>query len=330
MQNENEHKAQDKHGYFFTGTEILKMPEDKAPYLLKPYVQRGQISILAGTSDVGKSTFLRQLAIQVSTGADKFLELPLFATCKKAVFYSTEDNMASTKAVLKEQSEALNVDLLDGIYFLFENEKPLDVINSFLKDNKVDLVIIDSFGDAFDGNINDSVAVRRFMKDFSKMATDNDCAVILLHHIGKGKDTGEANKSNLLGSVAIEAKARLVMELKNGKEDNKRELWFTKGNSLSPEQKHKALSIILSENRIFSFDGDIAITAKENDKKTKFDGKEQIIGKIVELKKAGLSYDKIKVELDKLFPENPPSLGTIKNWYKEWEQSQGNENVDAA
>ena len=168
------------------------------------------------------------------------------------------------------------------------------------------------------------------MKGFSKMATDNDCAVVLLHHIGKGKDENQANKSNLLGSVAIEAKARLVMELKSSKEENKRELWFTKGNNLSPQQKLKALSVALSEHRTFSLDGDIAITEKETDKKSKFNNKAEMVAKIVELKQKGLSYDKVKAEIDLLFPDSKPSSGIIKEWYKEWEQSQENSNADAA
>lgn len=313
---------------FFTGTEILSMPTDKSSYLWQPYIQRGQISILAGTSDVGKSTLLRQLALLVSCGGKTFLDQPLQTKTNRALFYSTEDNLYATKQVLEEQNKGLQLEKLDEILFLFEQDKPVQKINEILKDNPVDLVIIDSFTDTFEGDINNSISVRKFMKDFSQMAVNYDCAVILLHHIGKGKEEGPASKNNLLGSTGIEAKARLVMELKGGKHADERELWFTKGNSLTTEQKSKGMIISLGEHRTFSFKSDKAIkNVDDGNKKTKFDNKEAIVNRIVELKNNGLSFDKIKGIIDIDFSADNPSLGTIKNWFIEWEAANQTKNA---
>ena len=57
-----------------------------------------------------------------------------------------------------------------------------------LKETSFDLVILDAFADLYDGDINTSNKVRIFLNDFSEMIREFKCAVLIVHHIGKGRE----------------------------------------------------------------------------------------------------------------------------------------------
>ena len=59
--------------YIITGKELLETQITEPDYLWQPFLQRQDLAILGGSSDVGKSAFLRQFCIAIVNGDDKFL-----------------------------------------------------------------------------------------------------------------------------------------------------------------------------------------------------------------------------------------------------------------
>src|ERR1017187_6892003 len=54
---------EDVESYFITGEQLLLNPINKIPTLIDPIFQTVGVVAIGGTSDTGKSTFLRQLAM---------------------------------------------------------------------------------------------------------------------------------------------------------------------------------------------------------------------------------------------------------------------------
>src|SRR4051812_12742349 len=55
-----------------TGTDLLLRKNEVMEHLLEPILQRVGLACLAGSSDTGKSSILRQLAIAIVTGEATF------------------------------------------------------------------------------------------------------------------------------------------------------------------------------------------------------------------------------------------------------------------
>src|SRR5688572_9617791 len=65
-----------------TGEHLLLADVQKIPCLVEPFLQQVGLACLAGSSDTGKSSLLRQLAISVVTGEKEFLGFPINARFK--------------------------------------------------------------------------------------------------------------------------------------------------------------------------------------------------------------------------------------------------------
>jgi RecA-family ATPase len=84
-----------------------------------------------------------------------------------------------------------------------------------LQDEPVDCIIVDAYSDVFDDtNMNSTAESRAFLHKFHVLSTTYKCVTIFLHHISKAKETSGPSKNNLIGSQALEAKARVVFELR--------------------------------------------------------------------------------------------------------------------
>lgn len=58
--------------YVISAQELIQMNNKELPSLLKPLFPRTGLIALAGSSDTGKSSFLRQFAINLAIGANSF------------------------------------------------------------------------------------------------------------------------------------------------------------------------------------------------------------------------------------------------------------------
>lgn len=310
--------------FLYSANELINLPLEEVPYLWEPYLQKQQIAVLAGPSDVGKSTLVRQLALAICNGDDSFLNHNLHAEHRRILYCAMEDNPTSTKFTLVKQGDEM--EFSENMLFIFDEDDIMANINKVISKWDIDLLIVDPFTDLFDGNLNDIINVRKFLKPFYKLANKHGFSIILLHHIGKGKENTAPNKNNLIGSQSIEGKVRLVMELRNSGA-NRRELWFTKGNSLPDDIKKNALSLEFKDLK-FSYEGEVPLRlASHNNspvRRSKYDyNKKEMVTRILELKESGLSFDKVRETLCIDFPDTCPSSGTIKAWYKEIRENAG-------
>lgn len=271
----------------YSGLNLYEFDFNELPKLLDPIFPKVGVVSLVGSSDTGKSTFLRQLAISIAFGLDDFIGYKINNDAKKVIYVSTEDDPASTSISLKKQIQGLfnveNILLtnLNNLKFIFDtdlnaesNKNLFTLLSKDLDDIGADLIIIDAFTDIFSGDLNSSTKVRQFLNLFSDIAKEFNCLVLFLHHTGKRTDKYTASKDNVLGSQAFEAKMRVLVELKHyPNDDSKRTLTITKGNYISSQIKKFAKVLSFDEETLLFTEcgqvlvNSIASISKTNPKK---------------------------------------------------------------
>ncbi|MGA2408432.1 MAG: AAA family ATPase [Bacteroidales bacterium] len=221
--------------------ELLQMVKEGIRFLVEKLLPDGCISILAGESDLGKSSLYTQLALSIISGMKSFLGFKLNTLHNKVLIVSTEDGkIAITDRIMKQMKNIpVKSEYTKNLYIMTTSVDVLTKVREKLKEISFDLVILDAFADLYDGDINTSNKVRIFLNDFSEMIKEFKCAVLIVHHIGKGREGQGGHKNQLLGSVGIEGKARQVLMMSRQKD--LRVLQIIKGNYVSEEDKKKTI-----------------------------------------------------------------------------------------
>ena len=90
-----------------TGEMLLNQNINEIPTLLEPLLPKSGLVCLAGSSDTGKSAFLRQLSMSVSAGLKTFLGMKLNVEHRSAIYVSTEDDeTANAQGARSVQAES--------------------------------------------------------------------------------------------------------------------------------------------------------------------------------------------------------------------------------
>lgn len=298
----------------YSGLKLFDFEYEEIPKLIDPIFPKVGLGSLVGSSDTGKSTFLRQLALSLALGLDNFVGYKLFPTSRNVIFISTEDDPASTSVSIKKPANKMLLDngidksALNHLKFIFDveinPESPrniIKVLENDLKKTDADLIVVDAFTDIFSGDINSSTKVREFLNQFSKIAKTYNCLVLFLHHTGKKTDKYTASKDNVLGSQAFEAKMRVLIELKQYPNDETlRTLTITKGNYISSQIKKYSKILFFDENHLLFEDlgkdiltSSIATISFTNPKK------DEMLPLIKEMYKSKTPVRQIEIELKK-------------------------------
>lgn len=243
----------------FSASELLSRRTEEIPCLAYPIFPKVGIVAVAGSSDVGKSSILRQFAISVVLGDGDFLGFRLKAEHRRAIYVSTEDDEYAISFLLNKANteRQLPPERYEGLSFIFETENLLQRLQSQLSQHPVDVVVIDCFSDLYGRSMNDSNQVRTFLNDYSQLAQHYKCLVIFLHHTGKKTDDLLPSKHNLLGSQGFEAKMRLVCELRADRIMQEiRHLCIVKGNYLPRQYKTESFALRFDDNLQFTDTGE--------------------------------------------------------------------------
>lgn len=287
---------------FITGESLINMNTKEFPTLLKPLFPKVGLIALAGSSDTGKSTFLRQFAIHVASEMDNFLGFTFNKTHNSAVLLSTEDDEYAVSYLLNKQNQRLGFppEAFRSLRYIFETDEPVNRIDQELTREPADVVIVDAFADLYGGEMNATNKVRSFLNQFGDVAKKHECLIIFLHHTGKGKDKLEPSKHNLLGSQGFEAKMRLVMELrKDPVHMTRRHLCIVKGNYLPEEYKNESFVLEFDEHMVFH-NGHERIPFEElaiQETPNKSNQKEENLERTKELKSKGYTQAQIARKL---------------------------------
>jgi RecA-family ATPase len=318
FQNELELLTQKKLGNDYTFSSALELYNQNTeviPKLLDPFFQKVGLASLVGTSDSGKSTFLRQLSLSIALNIENFLGFPLNSTTNKVIYVSTEDDPSAISFSIRKQvdyllkaDKDLDKELLNNLEFIFETENLLKKLTNRLKKAPVDLIVIDAFTDVFTKELNANTQVRQFLNGYDKLAKKHNCLILFLHHIGKNTLRATPSKDSIIGSQAFEAKMRVVVELRpNQHKQNLKDLWVLKANFLDSSHKTKSYTLEVNESMVFSS------TGERSGKGPSFKSNNpQMMDRVLELHAQGLSLRKIEDALkDTEFKTSKSAIGEM-------------------
>lgn len=285
---------------FLSALDLYDLDTEAIPKLLHPYLQKVGLASLVGSSDSGKSTFLRQLSLSIALKQESFLGFKLDCKYNKVVYVSTEDDSNAVSYAIRkqvnrlaEENENLQKDLLGNLEFIFETEDLYNNLKYKIENDPVDLIVIDAFTDVFSKELNSNIQVRQFLNEYDKLAKSHGCLILFLHHIGKNTTRYSPSKDSIIGSQAFEAKMRVVLELRPNRYDNKlKDLWVLKGNFIDSKLKAKSNVLEMDENLLFYNTGEKSEKV-QNSKKSNPLLKEEVL----KLASEGLSSRKIEDKL---------------------------------
>ena len=232
--------------YLINGVDMLQTDNVAMDCLVEPLLPRVGVVALVGTSDSGKSTLLRGLAMAVAAGCESYLGFALKPQHRSAIYVSTEDDAKAVGVLMQRQIEELVTpkEAYSSLDFIFETPNLVENLDRMLEDKPRDLVVIDAFADLYTGALNENNRVRAFINDFSQLAVKHSTLFIFLHHTGKRTESLAPSKHNAIGSQGFEAKMRLMMELRQDPTNpDIRHLCVVKGNYLSSEYKHDSFEL---------------------------------------------------------------------------------------
>ena len=169
-----------------SGAEILALGLRQVPTLVDPFIPKYGTMSLAGSSDLGKSYLLLQLGDAVINGASDFLGFALNVTHKSVIYLSTEDDEYSlSPRLINMAKNRTDLSGYENLRVIFETNNLVTRLDALLTDKPADLVIIDTFSDIYDGDMNQANKVRSFIQKFKEIAVKHKNLIIFNHHCGK-------------------------------------------------------------------------------------------------------------------------------------------------
>lgn len=249
----------------YNAVELLARGEVEQKYLMQPIFPQKGSAVLAGKPDTGKSQFARQLCIQVALGEKSFIDFELNPIHNKSIYVATEDNEDATRFLINKQFGGLEKQAVENLRFIFADtmnqEEIIKNLNEQLTLEPVDLVVIDSFGDIFQGNdSNNNMAMRNTVKTFDKIGKEHNCLVLFVHHINKAAYRVAPGQEHIQGGAGLVQKVRLAIVLSEG-EGNIRYFTVVKGNYCPKMYKENSLELNFSEESfLFSNTGKLIPT----------------------------------------------------------------------
>ena len=271
----------------YNAVELLARGEVEQQYLMEPIFPQKGSAVLAGKPDTGKSQFARQLCIQIALGEKTFIDFELNPVHNKSIYVATEDNEDATRFLINKQFGGLGKQAVENLRFIFADtmnqEEIIKNLNEQLTLEPVDLVVIDSFGDIFQGNdSNNNMAMRNTVKTFDKIGKEHNCLVLFVHHINKAAYRVAPGQEHIQGGAGLVQKVRLAIVLSEG-EGNIRYFTVVKGNYCPKMYKENSLELNFSEETfLFSYTGkliptnELGTATETNNKEEKYNELETI------------------------------------------------------
>ncbi len=245
--------VESKHVRTWSDLDALTIPD--TPMLWDGLLPNKEIALLAGIGGYGKSTLIRQLAIAIACGDRQFLTRSIHAPNRRVIYVSCEDGQNKTTKILKSYGRQST----PGLAFIFASQlslvEVLGEVSSEMHRSPVDLIVIDSLGNLFNGEQNSNSDAQAFYSEFAWLA--DQALVLFLHHVRKGDHRSTPDQVNIQGAGAFVQRARAVLMLTGDKHGTERYLHMEKENDVSDTFKYDALVLGFDrDGKRYSSDGD--------------------------------------------------------------------------
>ncbi len=258
---------------------LMSLPVTEERKIVVPLLPEEGIALLSGKPDCGKSMFARHFSLAVALKHEEFLGYKLCPRSGRVIYISTEDTESTTSAIFRKQLGGLVPASVDDCSssderspeavgsrptahlelasqeFVRTTEVDLDLLfddgngpealfvrlATELQKGPCDLVIIDSFGDAFTGkDSNSNSELRKALAPYHGLAMEHHVLILFLTHLTKSGYNQTPDQRHVAGGAALAQKARVILQLERELSGDTRLLCVTKGNGVPDEYKRQA------------------------------------------------------------------------------------------
>lgn len=256
------HRARERKNKMGNKVKIISMDEVQAEeikWLWKPYIPFGKLTIVQGDPGEGKTTFVLQLAAQLSQGKgfDESMEI---SEPMNVIYQTAEDGLADTvkPRLLSANADCSKIKVIDDTeQSLYMDDERLEIA---IREQNAKLLILDPLqaylGDRVD--MNRANEAREMTKKLSAMAERTGCAVVLVGHMNKVSGTKAAYRG--IGSIDFFAIARSVLLVGRVPNDSNIRAIVQIKNNL--EKEGETMAFRLDENG-FRWMGEFDVSADE-------------------------------------------------------------------
>lgn len=197
-----------------SAADIWEAPDAMPPYLIEGLLRRGELAVLAAPRALGKSWAALQLGLCVANGrGEVFGALPT-ASQANVLYLQAELMSWSVNRRVKQLSATVGVPPGHSFY-VSEDRAKFSVqrvttenraarsrsetfagvidprIQAQIAKSNVGLLIVDPWASYFTGNENSNDETEAVLDQLRVIATDHDCAVLIIHHISKATEFRE-------------------------------------------------------------------------------------------------------------------------------------------
>jgi len=175
----------------YKDSELDDLKNTKIEWLVENWIAKGDICCVAGKSSSYKSTFTMYIAYCI---VNNIPFLNKYNVNKSKVLYLNEENSNATLySIINRIKKGLNIEnqKSDSLFcsiiqnMSLDNEKIIAAIIKYVKDNNIEVIVLDSIRRFFSANENDATEVNRVFSILKKIRSETNTTIILLHHLKK-------------------------------------------------------------------------------------------------------------------------------------------------
>jgi hypothetical protein len=199
-------------------------------WVVENMIPRYGLVILAGKAGVGKSMVTLHLSHAVVNGEPLFGALPIQNRGRVLII----DN-ENYPGLYLQRVRALGLNPLEGIdilnltEFSIDRRRSVEWLEKVLAENKYALVVLDSWTNLIrETDENKAPEVGKVLSRLRKIAYEQGCCFVLIHHLRKNMPYAVDPKDELRGSSTLMNEADLVITMQNFGKDGVRVLKTTK------------------------------------------------------------------------------------------------------
>jgi hypothetical protein len=259
---------------------LANVEEEAIHWIWKPYLALGELTILEGDPDLGKSYLAQMIGGAIVDGRRLPTDRPtgLKPTAGPVIYFDLENSAAS---IMKPRLVDNSVKRLDRFlqvdnFFTVDDDGALDDLYELIGKIKPKLVVFDTINTYIGkADTHKSSEVQQAFAHFREIAREFQCAVLVLRHLTKSKG-GEKALYRGQGSIAFTGLARVVMTCgTHPEEPDWRVMAVTKCNIAKKPKaltyrirglKHDRSRFMFGEFVDLSSDEILAVSSKASDK----------------------------------------------------------------
>ncbi|TXH19130.1 MAG: hypothetical protein E6R03_01070 [Hyphomicrobiaceae bacterium] len=235
LKNDSKKQREKDDGYKFLTRPLSEVEEREHNWIWYPYLARGEVTILQGDPEAGKSFISQNVAGHILTGKRLPCHIDNVPPVKGTVVYFDLENTADTVTIKRMKWNGYTGETLKNFYqeehpFSIDDDEALEAVYQGLERIQPALIVFDTLNTYIGkADTNQGSQSQQSFIRFKEMAVRFNSAVLVLRHLTKGGRDKAMYRGQ--GSIAFTGVARVEITAgMHPTEENVRVLARSKGN----------------------------------------------------------------------------------------------------